>query len=94
MEAPQTDAIPLTPEALAAKDAELLSALQQRTQERMSVTTDQPEKVLEPKVPMNRAQRRQQVALYARVLAETERQTPTVHPTIVPKAKRRRRKGG
>lgn len=43
-------------------------------------------------VPMNRAQRRAQVKFYAAMLAETERQTPVVNPTIVPKSARRLRK--
>jgi hypothetical protein len=51
--------------------------------------------VVEPKrAPMNRAERRAQVAMYARILAAQERQTPIVNPTIIPKAKRRRHKGG
>jgi len=47
-------------------------------------------KVFTP-MPMNRAQRRQRVKVYAALLASTERQVPFVHPTTVPKSKRRRR---
>lgn len=46
------------------------------------------------RMPMNRADRRAQVKLYARILAETERQTPVVNPTIIPRSQRRKRKGG
>jgi hypothetical protein len=43
---------------------------------------------------MNRAERRQQVKLYALLLRETEKQTPVVNPTIIPKSKRRRKGSG
>jgi hypothetical protein len=57
--------------------------------------TEVPDEEPEPvRMPMNRAERRKQVKLYAMVLAATERQTPIVNPTIIPRAKRRRQKGG
>lgn len=78
-------------EAQAAKDAELMASLKakrgapQPMQEPITITTD-----ARPK--MNRAERRQQVKLYAMVLAGTEKQTPVRNPTIIPRSQRRRRK--
>lgn len=104
------DADTLPPEVLEAAqrqadaDKELLAQLQARTaeldaakQEAMTIVTDH--EVDEDDVPvrrptMNRAQRRQQVRFYAQLLAETEKQAPYVNPTIIPRASRRRRKGG
>lgn len=81
-------------EAQAAKDLELLQALNARKaeaqeQEPITITTDEPQRV-----PLNRAERRAQVKLYATILASTERQVPVVNPTIIPRRERRRRKGG
>lgn len=77
-------------EEQAAADMALLVKLQERDgaqpeQEPINVVTPE-------RMPMNRAERRQQVALYARVLADSERQAPVVNPTIIPKSKRRRRR--
>lgn len=63
-------------------------------QEPMVITTDNPDLMEERRIPMNRAQRRQQVRLYAMLLANTERQRPVVNPTIIPKSKRRRKGRG
>jgi hypothetical protein len=82
-------------QAQAEKDLELLAALQARKeegleeQEPFTITTDEP-----VRVPLNRAERRAQVKLYAAILASTERQTPIVNPTIIPRRERRRKKGG
>lgn len=80
-------------EAQAAKDRELLASLNERsTKEPVPQAAEQAEVVEQPKPkPMNRAERRQQVAYYAKALAASERQTPIVNPTIIPKNKRRRR---
>lgn len=95
-EADVSDAALAVATAQAAKDAELLAALKKRPkkakQEHMTVVLDDP--VTEPLVQprMNRAQRRERVAQYAKLLAFTERQEPVVNPTIIPKSKRRRQK--
>jgi hypothetical protein len=68
----------------AAKDAALMVELQARPK------APKPEPV---HVPMNRKERRSQVKFYARMLAETERQTPVVNATIIPRSQRRRRPG-
>lgn len=97
-----TDVMALA-EAQALKDAELMAALAERKAAKKSeasglildAVADAEEKHARPapvKVPMNRAQRRAQVKFYAKLLAETERQTPIVNPTIIPKSARRQRK--
>lgn len=84
--------------AQAEKDIALLEQLNAKRaeakaeQEPITITTDDPD--LMERKPMNRAERRQQVKLYAMLLRETEKQQPIVNPTIVPKAARRRKKGG
>ena len=87
-------------EAQAEKDLELLRALNARKdneQEPFVITTDDTEateeSIIEPRVPMNRAERRQQVKLYALLLREGEKQRPYVAPTVIPKSKRRRKPG-
>lgn len=86
------DAMLTLAQVQAAKDAELLAALQSRDKDIVladgEVTVTEPVKDL----PMNRAQRRERVRQYARLLAFSERQTPIVNPTIIPKSSRRRRK--
>lgn len=87
----------------AAKDAALLEALRQKFEEENEpdvpvvitspdVAEEAEEAGLITRMPMNRAERRQQVKLYAMVLAGTERQTPIRNPTIIPRRERRRRK--
>ena len=95
-----TDVMALA-EAQALKDAELLAALQERkreVKERILAEVGEaeaaaPAPAAPVRIPMNRAQRRAQVRMYARLLAATERQQPVVNPTIIPKSARRRRKG-
>jgi hypothetical protein len=90
-----------TPEQQATADAALMELLQAKRaiaskqvladvktgedaaeQEAFTITTD-------VRVPMNRAERRAQVRMYAKVLAESERQRPIVNPTIIPRQTRR-----
>lgn len=86
-------------EAQAAKDRELLAAMDAKRQAvkaeqaQFVIETDNPD-LMEDRtpVPMNRAQRRQRVREYAKLLAFTERQTPVVNPTIIPKNSYLRRK--
>lgn len=91
-------------EEQAAKDAALMAVLQEKRRVAKDTVLDmvhsaedeedqQPFTVTMDRAPMNRAQRRAQVQQYARILAETERQTPVVNPTIIPKSARRQRKG-
>lgn len=88
-------------EKQAAKDRELLAQLQSRPQqEPIEVVTDHEVDddgvpMSEPRRPLNRAQRRQLVRNYADLLKLTSPpQVPVRNPTIIPKSKRRRRKGG
>lgn len=93
----------ITPEAIAAaeeqaaKDGALLAQLNEARQKAREARAEEPEQepftITTDRVPLNRAQRRAQVRQYASLLAATERQTPIVHPTIIPRSKRRRRPG-
>lgn len=75
-------------QAQADKDLDLLAAASAKAREKRV----EPEPVTERH--MNRAERRAQVKYYAKLLAETERQEPIRNATIIPRAKRRRQKGG
>jgi len=83
------DAMLALAQAQAKKDADLMASLQERDKDQPKPIRPEPVK----RVPLNRAQRRAQVKQYARLLTLTERQEPVVNPTIIPKAKRRRRPG-
>lgn len=78
-------------ERVAARKARIAAG---EEQEPFVVATDDPDfSVEEKRVPLNRAQRRQQVKLYALLLRETEKQTPVRNSTIIPRSQRRRRAG-
>lgn len=77
--------------AQAAKDQELLAALQARKEagEEPAAIVQEPA----PRIYLSRAERRAQVKQYAALLTLSERQAPVVNPTIIPKSARRARKG-
>lgn len=92
--------------AQAANDAAVWAKLEEERKARLAARAEQQpivietddvdadeESIIEPRIPMNRAERRQQVRMYAALLAASEKQTPVVNPTIIPKSKRRRRAG-
>lgn len=83
------EAMALAEEA-AAKDRALLADIKLMAKHTKRVADEKPKQP--ERNPMNRAERRAQVKVYAAVLAMSERQTPVINPTIVPRAQRRRQK--
>lgn len=82
-------------EEQAEKDAAMLAALQEKWEqwdEKTAALAEQIEPEAPEVRPLNRAERRAQVAFYAMVLAGGNKQTPVRNATIIPRAERRRRK--
>jgi len=82
------DAAAAIAEEQAAKDRDLLAALSARKAAGEEPAAPKPAM---PPLP-NRAERRKMVAEYKNAVRLMPKQKPLVNPTIVPKAKRRRRK--